>query len=61
MLIWSISLPPHQFFFFYIQIKGVFSNVILVTLFKCCENTCELKNVVKICIILFKQQKLLFK
>ena len=40
-------------------IKSTFFNVVLVTLFKCCENTCRWKSVVKIrvvkiCIILFK-------
>ena len=35
-------------------IKSTFFNVVLVTLFKCCENTCRWKSVVKICVILFK-------
>ena len=38
-----------------------FGNVILVTLFKCCEKTCGWKIVVEIHVVLFKQQKMLFK
>ena len=38
-----------------------FGKRFLVTLFKCCENTCGLKNVVKICVMVFKYRKLLFK
>ena len=41
--------------------KGSFGNVILVTLFKCCENTYGRKSIVEIRIVLFKQRKLLFK
>ena len=41
---------------------SLFGNVILVILFKCCGNTCWWKkNVVEIRVVLFKQQKLLFK
>ena len=35
-------------------IKGLFSNIILVTLFKYCENICEWKSVMEIGIVLFK-------
>ena len=34
------------------EMKSSFGNVILVTLFKCCGNTCEWKSVVKICVVL---------
>ena len=44
-----------------LQHKGPFGNVVLITLFKCCENTYEWKSVVKIRVLLFKQIKLLFK
>ena len=44
-----------------VVVGGMFGKVVLVTLFKCCENTCGWKNIVKICIVLFKQRKLLFK
>ena len=45
----------------FVKIEGPFGNVILVTLFKCCENTCGGKTVVEIHIVLFKQKKLLYK
>lgn len=46
--------------------KSPFGNVVLVTLFKCCENMCKGKSVVgksivEICVVLFKQRKLSFK
>ena len=44
-----------------VVVGGMFGNVVLVTLFKYCENTCGWKSIVKIRIVLFKQRKLLFK
>ena len=35
--------------------KDLFGNVILITLFKYCGNTCRWKSIVKISIVLFKQ------
>ena len=43
------------------EVKGMFANVVLVTLFKCCVNMCRWKSVVEIRVVLFKQRKLLFK
>ena len=43
------------------KFRGCFGNVVLLTLFKNCRNTCEWKNVVEIRVVLFKQWKLLFK
>ena len=41
--------------------KGLFGKRFLIMLFKCFENTCGGKSVVEICVIVFKQRKLLFK
>ena len=40
----------------FVKIEGPFDNVILVILFKCCENTCGWKTVVEIRVVLFKQR-----
>ena len=43
------------------DIYGPFGKRFLVILFKCCGNTCGLKSIVKIRVIVFKHWKLLFK
>ena len=43
------------------EIGVLFSNVVLITLFKCCENICGWKSIMEIPVVLFKQRKLLFK
>ena len=34
---------------------------IILVMFKCYKNTCKRKSSMKICVMLFKQRKLLFK
>ena len=41
--------------------EGPSGNVVLIMLFKCYENMCGRKSIVKICIVLFKQQTILPK
>lgn len=36
-----------------VKIKDLFGNVVQLSLFKYCENTCEWKSVLKIRIVLF--------
>ena len=58
--VWN-SLPWWKSLYIFLTNKGTFGNVVLIMLFKCCENTCGWKSIVKISVVLFKQRKLLFK
>ena len=44
-----------------VKIKGLFGKGFLVSLFKYCENTCGLKSIMKIHVVVFKHLKPLFK
>ena len=59
-MVWN-SLPWWKSWYIFLTNKGTFGNVVLVMLFKCCENTRGWKRVVEISVVLFKQRKLLFK